>query len=680
MTMDINWQRLVQSCNSIDHGKQLHVLFVKKGLLSSSLPIANCFLQMYLRCGEGSYAHRLFDEMPSRNYFSWNTMIEAYMKWGYKEKSLELFYSMPASQKNDFSWNLVVSGLAKDGQLEVARSLFDRMPRKTALASNSMFHGYVRNGCALEAIKLFKELNSHPLENRLSIDSFILTTIVGACAHLAALQYGKQVHSYMLTAGMELDHVLSSSLVNLYSKCGDLVTANRVVNMMNKPDDYSLSALIWGYANCRRITDARRIFNHTTNPCVTLWNSMISAYVSNNDEMEALLLFHDMQVSGVQPDSSTLATVLSACNALGILEYCEQLHGQVCKFGLLDEVTVASALVDSYAKCGRPSNACNLFSELRVHDTILLNTMITTYASCGRVEDAKKIFNTMPNRSLISWNSMIVGFSQNGCPMEALDLFCKMNKLDLRLDRFSLASVISACGGIASIALGEQVFARVVVTGYESDQIVSTSMIDFYSKCGFLQNGRKIFDAMTDIDVISWNSMMMGYATNGSGYEALALFNKMKDAGVAPTNVTFTAVLSACDHCGLVEEGRKWLHEMKWKYHIEPELEHYSCMVDLLARVGYLEEAVNLIKELPFGADSSMWSSVLRGCVIHGEKSLGKKVAERVLELDPANSAAYVQLSILLAGSEDWERSSSVRREMREKQVKKNPGFSWAGG
>lgn len=597
------------------------------------------------------------------------------MKSGRREKSLELFNLMP--DKDDFTWNLIISGFAKAGELSTARTLFNDMPRRDGIAWNSMIHGYVRNGCPGEAVRLFKELNSDPFE-RLNGDTFVLATVIGACADLAAIGCGKQIHSCILVNGLEFDSVLGSSLVNLYGKCGDLDSANHVLNMMKEVDDFSVSALISAYANCGKMNDARRIFNRKSNESIVLWNSMISGYISNNEEMEALVLFHKMQRNGVQGDPSTFASVLSACSALGILKHSKQVHCLACKVGVIEDVIVASALVDTYSKCRMPSDACKLFNELRVHDTILLNTMITIYSNCGRIDDAKQIFKTMPNRSLISWNSMIVGLSQNGCPIEALDLFCKMNKLDLRMDKFSLASVISASASISSLELGEQVFARVIVVGLESDQIISTSLVDFYCKCGFVENGRKLFDAMTKSDEISWNSMLMGYATNGRGYETLVLFNEMRNTGMQPTNITFTAVLSACDHCGLVQEGRKWFDVMRWDYHIVPDIEHYSCMIDLFARAGYVEEAVNLIEQMPYEADVSMWSSILRGCVAYGEKNLGKKVAERMIEIDPENTGAYIQLSGMFAASGDWERSSSVRKVMKEKQVEKLPGWSWA--
>ncbi|TYI39262.1 hypothetical protein ES332_A02G085700v1 [Gossypium tomentosum] len=675
MTMELDHQyygHLLQSCttrNSILLGKQLHLFFLKKGIIGSTITVGNRLLQMYARCGTMAETWKLFDEMPQRNCFSWNTLIEGYMKSGNKEKSLELFQLMP--HKNDFSWNLVISGFAKAGELEVAGALFDDMPRKNGFACYSMIHGYARNGEAKKAIELFTESGS-------SGDAFVLATVIGACVDLGAIEYGKQIHAHMLVAGIELDPVLCSSLINLYGKCGDLDGASRVLNLMTEPDDFSLSALISGYATCGRMTDARRIFDRKSDPSVVLWNSLISGHVLNNEEIKALALFNRMREKGVRQDFSSIAVILRACSSLCILEQVKQMHGHAHKVGAISDVIVASTLIDSYSKFGWPNDACKLFSELEAYDTILLNSMIAVYSSCGRIEDAKQIFMTMPNKSLISWNSMIVGLSQNGCPVEALDLFFKMNKLNLRIDKFTLASAISACASISSIELGEQVFAKATHIGLESDQIISTSLVDFYCKCGLVEYGRKIFDTMTKSDEISWNSMLMGYATNGHGFEALLLFNEMINAGVGPTNVTFIAVLSACDHCGLLEEGRKWFNSMKRDYHYDPGIEHYSCMVDLFARVGCLEEAMNLIGEMPFKADASLWLSVLRGCVAHGDKTLGKEVAERIIELDPGNSSAYVQLSSLFATSGEWETSAIVRKIMREKQIQKNPGFSCA--
>ncbi|KAM2274961.1 hypothetical protein ACFX1S_044704 [Malus domestica] len=678
MSLDVQaLVRILHSCNthhSIHIGKQLHLIFLKKGVLNSAVTLGNRLMQMYGKCGSMADARKLFDEMPQRNCFSWNTLIEGYMKSGDQEKSLELFEAM--SHKDDFTWNLVVSGLAKAGKLEIARGLFNDMPRRNWGVWNSMIHGYAKNGCPGEALRLFKELNSDALE--LSSEyKFVLATVVGACADLLALGWGKQIHAHIFIDEVEFDSVLASSLVNFYAKCGDLDSAGHILNMMKEPDDYSLSALISGFGNCGRMNDARRVFDTKSNPDIPLWNSLISGYVNNNEDNGALILFNEMLSNGVRGNSFTLASVLSAISISGVLRHAEQMHAHACKVGLIGNVIVASAILDAYSKCGSPIDACRLFSELQTFDTILLNCMITVYSNCGRVEDAVQVFEAIPSKSLVSWNSMIVGLSQNGCPIEALDLFRQMNKLDLRMDKFSLASVLSSCANISSLEYGEQVFARTTILGLDCDEIVCNSLVDLYCKCGLVKSGRKLFDRMAKSDEVAWNSMLIGYATNGHGIEALALFNDMRLLGVKPNEITFTGVLSACDHSGLVKDGRKWFYKMKQDYHIDPGIEHYTCMIDLFSRAGCLEEAMNLVEVMPFKADASILSSVLRGCVAHGRKDLGKRMAERIIELDSENSGAYVQLSNIFADVEEWEGSAQVRQVMRDNGVQKNPGCSW---
>ncbi|CAN4092482.1 unnamed protein product [Withania somnifera] len=586
MVLDLqSCARLLNSNQSLLHGKQLHLVFLKNS--------------MYTRCGQMADAQLLFDEMPQRNCFTWNSMIEGYMKWGKMNSSLNLFHSMP--YKNEFSWNVVILGLVKAEELSVAIRLF-----------------YAKMGFPGVALCLFKELIEWgfcEMGGASCMDSFVLATALGACADIRDVDLGKQIHGRVIVDGVEVDSVLASSLVNTYRKGGDLDSARHILNRMKNPDNFSLSALISAYSNCGRMDNSRRLFNLITDPCIVLWNSMIAGYVACDKVSEA---------------------VLNACASAHALKNCLQVHVYGFKLGLLDDLIVVSVLIDTYANCGCPDEAAKNWR-------------------------CKQLFEAIPYKSLVSWNSMIMGLSQNGCPVEALDLFCKMNRMEFRMDKFSFSSVISACASIAAVELGEQIFARAIIIGIDCEQIISTSLIDFYCKCGFVTDARKLFDQMMESDEVSWNSMLMGYATNGFGNEALNLFHKMRTASVSPTNITFIGVLSACDHCGLLEEGKRWI-------------EHYCCMVDLYARAGCLEEAVDLIEKMPFKADSSMWLSILRGCVAHGNKMLGKPVARRIIEPDPDNSGAFVQLSNIFATSEDWERSALVRRLMLEQKIHKSSG------
>ncbi|CAA7013475.1 unnamed protein product [Microthlaspi erraticum] len=668
-----HYVRLLQSCSNSNRKAlwpQIDGLFFKNGFRSSIVTVGNDLLQIYTRCGRMEIARNVFDEMPERNCYSWNTMLEGYMRSGEKMKSLKLFDTMP--ERDDYSWNVVVSGFAKAGELSVARRVFDAMPEKDLLTLNSLLHGYIGNGYAEEALRLFKELNFTP-------DAKTMTTLIKACAKLEALRCGKQIHARIVAGGVECDSVMNSSLVNLYGKCGDSRMVSSMVDQIGVPDEFSLSALISGYANCGRVNESRRLFDMRShsNRCVSLWNSMISGYVANNMEMQALVLYKEMR-NEAREDSRTLASVVKACSGLGLVESGKQMHGRACVLGLVEDIVVASTLVDMYSMCGSSVEACKLFSEVKTCDTILLNNMIKVYFSCGRVEDAKRVFERIESKSLISWNSMTVGFSQNGCPVETLECFRQMHRMDLRTDTFSLSSVVSACASISSLELGEQVFARATVVGLDSDQVVSSSLVDLYCKCGSVDCARRVFDTMVKSDEVPWNSMILGYANNGRGVEAIDLFEQMNVAGLKPTRITFMGVLTACNYCGLVEEGRKFFEAMRLDFGVVPDKEHFSCMVDLLARAGRLEEAIGLVEEMPFDADASMWSSVLRECVANGYKAMGKKVAEKIIELEPENSVAYVQLSAIFATSGDWESSALVRKLMREKHVKKSPGSSWA--
>ncbi|XP_068644068.1 putative pentatricopeptide repeat-containing protein At1g77010, mitochondrial [Aristolochia californica] len=667
---------LLQSCRancSILQAKLLHVLLIKGGL-HSSLFFGNSLLQIYTKCRDLVTAQQFFDEMPHRNHFSWNTLIEAYLKLEYNGSALRLFSFMP--DKNFYSWNIMISGFAKRGELNVAEGLFKEMPLKNAMAWNSIINGYVRHGQFEVALRLFQNLKLDPF-SAARVDNFVLASVVGVCTNLGNLDYGKQLHSWIIINYVALDSVLGSSLVNMYGKCGDIDSASSMLGSIPEPDEFSLSALITGYSNCGKLNKARGIFDMKDNRSTVLWNSMIAGYVSNNQGGDALKLFNMMQVRGIFGDTSTFASVLSACSCLGVIHMGKQVHACAYKIGTVTDIIVASVLVDMYFKCGIVEDACKFFSELKEYDTVLLNSMINVYSSCGKINDAREIFQKMPYRSLISWNSMIVGFSQNGFAVEALELFVEMHTLGLKMDQVTMASAIGACASICHLKLGEQIFALAAIAGLVADQIISTSLIDMYCKCGFVKEGLSLFNEIKKLDEVPWNCMMMGYAINGYGTEALKLFEEMRTLKVVPNDITFIAVLSACGHCGLVDEGYRWFHGMKINYGVEQKIEHYSCMIDLLARGGHIEEAIDFIEKMPFNADLSMWSSVLRGCGTSRGQSHAKKVVEQIMKLDPEISAVYVQSSNIYATQGEWEISAKVRKMMEERRIKKNPGCSW---
>ena len=673
--------RLLQVCKDkqdIRLGRQIHLVLFKSGLLVSSLFWANRLLQIYARYGrkeEFPNARRLFDEMPVKNCFSWNTLIGACFDSCKTEVSLQLFNLTP--MKNTFSWNLMISSLTKNGDLIAAHKLFEEMPVKEAVACNCVMHGYIRHDRPKEALRLFKLMNT--AESSWKNDKYLMATALSACARALSYNLGRQIHARVLVEKMDLDSALGSSLADMYGKCGDLGHALRLIAGMPEPDEFSLSSLLLGYAAKGRLSDARKLFREKENPSVILWNSLLTAYLSNGNVTETRELFKEMTRKGVAPDSSSLTTVLSACaTTWSNTQIGEQLHGRTIRSGLIADVTVTTALVDLYSKAGSFDKACRVFDEAKYKDTVLLNSMITVYSNSGKTHEAKKLFKTIQNKTLISWNSMLVCYSRNGFPLRSLELFSEMHRSGIKLDRVSLASGISACASVSFLRFGEQLFALSETLGLvQSDGVISTSLIDLYCKCGSIRVAGILFRSMESSDEAAWNSMLMGYASNGCGLEALDLFESMKRENLAPNEVSFLAVLAGCCHCGLVEEGRRQFVDMQEQFKIAPTVEHYSCMVDLLVRAGKLGEALEFIEGMPFEPDATILTSLLRGCQEQGEEFLGKKVAERLMAIDPSQPGVYLQLSTMYAGRGMWDKSLEFRRILRQKEIVKNPGISW---
>jgi pentatricopeptide repeat protein len=204
--------------------------------------------------------------------------------------------------------------------------------------------------------------------------------------------------------------------------------------------------------------------------------------------------------------------------------------------------------------------------------------------------------------------------------------------------------------------------------------------VDFYNKSGMFETARRVFDEMPRKNVISWNTLISGLALNGNGELGVELLEEMMNEGVRPNDATFVGVLSCCAHAGLFERGRELLASMVEHHQIEPKLEHYGCMVDLLGRSGCVREAYDLIRIMPGGApNAALWGSLLSACRTHGDVELAHLAVKELIDLEPWNSGNYVLLSNMYAEEERWDKVANVRGMMREKNVKKTPGQSVIG-
>lgn len=325
-------------------------------------------------------------------------------------------------------------------------------------------------------------------------------------------------------------------------------------------------------------------------------------------------------------------------------------------------------------------SAQKLFDAMPERSLVSLTAMLTCYVKHGMLREARLLFEGMRVKDVVCWNVMIDGYAQHGCPNEALVLFREMLGKKVRPNEITVLAVLSSCGQLGALECGRWVHSYVenrgVGVGVKLNLRVGTALVDMYCKCGSLEDARKVFDGMVGKDVVAWNSLIMGYGIHGFGDEALQLFHEMLRVGVRPSDITFVAVLTACGHAGLVGKGWEVFDLMKSRYEMEPKVEHYGCMVNLLGRAGRVREAYDLVRSMEVEPDSILWGTLLWACRIHNDVSLGEEIAEFLVSNDLATSGTCILLSNMYAAARNWVGVAKVRSFMKESGVEKEPGCS----
>ncbi|KAI3835418.1 hypothetical protein MKX03_034508 [Papaver bracteatum] len=434
---------------------------------------------------------------------------------------------------------------------------------------------------------------------------------------------------------------------------------------------------------------ARLVFDRMEEPNCFSFNTIIRAFSeTNNQSIESLIIFSRMLYNEfVEPNRFTFPSVLKACGNMRRIEEGKQVHCQIIKRGSgldLDEFIVSN-LVRMYAICGLMKDASKLFEKSGVTrkvsvsdgNVVLWNVMIDGYIRIGDFDSARKLFDLMPQRSVVSWNGMIAGYAQNGYFKEALEIFQKMQLENVCPSYVTLVSVLPAISRLGALELGKWVHLYCERNKIEVDDVLGSALIDMYSKCGSIEKAIQVFERVPRRNPVTWNAIIGGLAVHGRGRDALDYFNKMEMEGVKPTDVCYISVLSACSHAGLVDEGRLYFDQMVRIAGLDPRIEHYGCMVDLLGRAGLFEEAEEFISKMPIKPDGVIWKALLGACKMHANVEMGQRVAKKLMDLAPTDSGSYVALSNIYASLGDWEGVSAVRLMMKEKDIRKNPGCSW---
>ncbi|XP_058097219.1 pentatricopeptide repeat-containing protein At1g05750, chloroplastic [Magnolia sinica] len=412
---------------------------------------------------------------------------------------------------------------------------------------------------------------------------------------------------------------------------------------------------------------------------VVSWTSSIARHCRSGRFSEAASALTHMRLAHVEPNYITFVIILSACGDFPseASRFGCSIHGYIRKLGIdHDNVVLGTALVGMYAKSARLDSARQAFDEMNVKNSVSWNTMIDGYMRNGEVEAAISLFDSMPKRDKVSWTALISGFVKNGHFEEALECFREMQLADVDADYVTVVAVLNACTNLGALGQGLWTHRYVQQRDFSENMRLSNSLIDMYARCGCINFARQVFNKMPKRSLVSWNSIIVGFAINGHAEDALEHFSLMQKAGFKPDGVSFTGALTACSHAGLINEGLQYYDKMRRVYSISSRIEHYGCMVDLLSRAGRLEDALRVIESMPMKPNEVVVGSLLAACRTHGDVGLAERLMDYLVHLEPDCDSNYVLLSNIYAAVGRWDGVSKVRNTMKDRGISKKPGFS----
>lgn len=730
--------RILSVCNSqsIRDGICVHSAIIKVGL-EQDLYLTNNLLSLYSKCYGIDRACQLFDEMPQKDVVSWTVLMTAYVRNRDHWSALQVFESMLSSGgiPNEFTFSAVLRSCSDLGELylascvhacvmkygfdsnpvlgsilvelyskwgssEEALKLFEYMRNKDTVAWTTMISSLVGGGKWLQALQLYPQM----IRVGMAPNEFTFVKLLSASSVLG-LNYGMILHAQLLVWGIDVNLILKTALVNMYSKN-------------------------------RKIEESFKALNSTPEHDVLLWTAIISGFIQNLMVKEAVCAFHQMEISEIEGNNYTYSSLLSAASSILSLELGKQIHSWVIKLGFEGDVSVGNSLTDMYMKCsdkiedalrafrsinsqniislttliagliehgfitqsfrsfadmraaGMDPNAVTLSTILRAcattkcptqtsalhchviktradYDISVGNALVDTYGMLNLFHEAWSVTREMDQRDVITYTSLATRMNHAGCHEMALNLIRSIVADAIKMDEFSLASFLSAASSLTSIQIGKQLHCYSVKSGLGIGLSVSNGLVDLYGKCKFTCDVRKAFEDIPEPNVSSWNVLISGLAFNGSISSALSAFEDMRLAGVEPDSITFLLILSACSRGGLVDLALEYFHSISKVHNIEPELKHYTCLVDLLGRAGRLEGAREVIESMPFKPDGAIYKKLLGACKLYQNVPLGEDMARRGLEVDPTDQTFYALLADLYDASGRYDLGDETRKVMR---------------
>ncbi|KAA8544572.1 hypothetical protein F0562_022569 [Nyssa sinensis] len=644
---------LLRSCissKSLKQGKLIHQKIVTVGL-QNNIALCKSLINLYFSCQLVESAKLVFQTIENPLDISlWNGIMAAYTKNFMFIEAIELFERLlhfPYLQPDRYTYPSVLKACSGLSRVDYGKIIHTHVIKSGFLSdvviTSSIVGMYAKCGVFDLAMQLFDEMPERDAASWNSLiscyyhsgqcakalelfekmksfgfepDSVTLTTVISSCARLLDLERGEEIHKELVRKRFILDGFVSAALVDMYGKCGCLEMA-------------------------------KEIFEQIPRKSLVSWNSMIGGYSLIGDINSCIWLFQRMNKEGTNPTSTTLSSLLMVCSRSAKLQHGKFIHGYIVRHGIEPDIFINSSLVDMYFKC-------------------------------GSVVSAEIVFEKTTKLNVVAWNVMISGYVSVGCYFKALDIFNDMREAGVKPDAFTFTSILAACSQLAALEQGKEIHKCITGSKFETNQIVMGALLDMYAKCGAVNEALSVFNQLPERDLVSWTSMITAYGSHGQVFEALKLFGEMQQSNAKPDRVTFLAVMSACSHAGLVDEGCYYFNLMITDYGIKPTIEDYSCLIDILGRAGRLHEAYGILQRTQnIREDAGLLSTLFSACHLHGEVELGEKIAGLLIEKDPDDPSTYITLASMYASIKKWDEARKVRLKMKELGLKKKPGCSW---
>ncbi|KAK0574969.1 hypothetical protein LWI29_031738 [Acer saccharum] len=737
---------LFRSCTTLRTLIQLHAHLLVTGLHKTP-PASTRLIESYAEFATLHSSRLVFQTFQKPDSFMWAVLIKCHVWNNFFEDAISLYYNMinQQAQLTEFIYPSVLRACSGFGDLGIGRNVhsriiksgfddddviqttllsmygeigclsdawkvFDTMTVRDVVSWSSIIASCFDNGEVVEGLKMFRLM----VTEGVNPDFVTMLSLAEACGELGFRRLGRLVHGHILRREIKISGPLGNSLVTMYSKCGDLLSAERIFVKIKKS-------------------------------CTASWTAMISCYNRSGCFRKALDAFIKMLEFKVEPNSTTLMSILGSCAGLALLREGKSVHCHIIrKLTEAEGEFLGPALIELYAECGKLSEskkvlhsigernivswnmliteyACKgmleealvVFAQmqaqghmpdsyslasslsacgnvdllqlgLQIHGHVIkrdfsnefvLNSLVDMYSKCGFLSLAYRIFERIQQKSVVTWNAMICGFSHNGKSDEPFNLFYQMYLNCLEINEVTFLIVIQACSNLGNLGKGKWVHHKLITYGVSKDMYIDTALADMYAKCGDLQTAQRIFNSMSKRSVVSWSAMIAGHGMHGQLNAAISVFKQMLESGIKPNEVTFMNILSACSHSGSVEEGEFYFNEMR-HFGVEPSSDHYACMVDLLSRTGDINRAYKMIHSMPFPANASIYSALLNGCRIYKRFDMMKIIEKDLLDISTEDTGYYSLLSNIYAQVGNWDKFREVRYEMEDAGLWKVPGYS----